>query len=197
MQSPLDPTLLAVEEEKWNKYTIKDLKPFLSERGLPVSGTKKELVTRLSTFEVRNQQSAQAIANVEDIEDKLDFSGDDNGDNKMMVDEDIHVDEHEKEGGINMDEEVNQENIASVVNPSVIASSSSLPPLRDRTNYLKSLSELTSSAATFATNAAANTVQISAANGISKRSFRLNLDELTEELENRPAPGASSVISYE
>lgn len=171
-ETPLDATLVAVEEEKWNKFTVKDLKPFLSERGLPVSGTKKELVTRLVTYEVR-QSVASAVSAVS-VADKEAMDVDNDGDDQQVTILDTLTNQHH----IPADTETAE---------TTAVSSGVAPPLKDRSQYMKSLSELTSSAAAFASAAVANTsTTTSITTGVSKRSFRLNLDELTEELENRP-----------
>lgn len=163
----VDPVAAAAEEEKWSKYTVKDLKTLLSDRGLPVSGTKKDLVSRIVSYELRN------VSNTKPLTD--DASADSDSRREAM-----DVD--------NVDAEAAPEAAASTDRPE----QTKQQPLRDRTNYLKSLNELTTSAAAFATSAAAGTVTLSN-HGISKRTFRLNLDELTEELENRPAPASTSV----
>jgi hypothetical protein len=150
---PLDAVAVTAEEKVWNKYTVKDLKPFLSERCLPVSGTKKELVARLVSYELR-QRSVSTTNGPENENAAMD------------------IDEKETESG---EQELEQIEYQVV-------------PLRDRTNYLKSLHELTSSAAAIATAAVAGSALPGTTSGVSKRSFRINLDELTEELENRPSP---------
>eukprot|EP01033_Poteriospumella_lacustris_P007937 gene7937-5710_t len=154
-------------KEKWSKYTVKDLKTLLSDRGLPVSGTKKDLVSRIVSYELRN------VSNTKPLTD--DASADSDSRREAMDVDDV-------------DAEAAPEAAASTDRPE----QTKQQPLRDRTNYLKSLNELTTSAAAFATSAAAGTVTLSN-HGISKRTFRLNLDELTEELENRPAPASTSV----
>lgn len=162
----VDPVVAAAEEEKWSKYTVKDLKTLLSDRGLPVSGTKKDLVSRIVAYELRNNMN-----------------------NTKPVTDETHADSQEAMDVEDVDAEAAPEAAPSSDRSEQVKQQQQ--PLRDRTNYLKSLNELTASAAAFATSAAAGTVTLTN-HGISKRTFRLNLDELTEELENRPALATAS-----